>query len=83
MTRHRPSGGYGHHVRSIGLGGWRMSWVWDSYIIGSRLRYPRTIERDTDYPGAVRFAKKWGLPKPEPRCADDRQEIRRAKEGKS
>lgn len=53
--------GYNHHVRYIGWGLWRMSWTYDTKVSGSRLRFPRTITRDTDFEGATRFAKKWGL----------------------
>ncbi len=70
MTRHRPGGGKNHHVGWSGYG-WTISWSWDVYYPNSRLRWPRRMVRDTDYPGAVRFAKKWGLPTPEPKCADD------------
>ena len=66
MSSHRPSGGYGHSVRYIGWGGWRMSWCWDRKIAGSRLRHPQEITRDTDLAGAKRFAAKYALAEPLP-----------------
>ncbi len=54
--------GYSHRVRYIGWGVWRISWVFDTKH--RRIRYPRTLSRDTDLAGAQRFAKKWNLPLP-------------------
>ena len=56
--------GYGHHIRYIGWGGYRLSWTYDTKISGSRLRWPRTTTRDTEKEGALRFAKKWGVEMP-------------------
>lgn len=68
MGRHRP----GKRVMGIGCvyvrgwgGGWRISWTYDRYYAGSRLRFPTTISRDTDEAGARRFCKKWDIVFPE------------------
>lgn len=58
-------GGYGHHWRYIGFGSYRLFWSFDTKVAGSRLRFPRTLSRDTDFAGAVRFAKKWNIKEPE------------------
>lgn len=44
--------------------GYRLHWSVDRYYAGSRLRYPRSCTRDTDLAGALRFAKRWNLPRP-------------------
>jgi hypothetical protein len=58
--------GYGHRIKyhSFMGGYYRLSWSFDTKVRGSRLRYPRTITRDTDREGAERFAKKWDIPMP-------------------
>jgi hypothetical protein len=45
----------------IGADRYRIAWTYDAKYSGSRLRYPRTLSRDTDRDGAERFAHKWGL----------------------
>ena len=55
---------YAHNIRRIGADHYRLSWSFDTKIAGSRLRWPRTITRDTDEAGALRFAKKWGCSMP-------------------
>jgi hypothetical protein len=57
---------YGHRIQRIGSDHYRLSWTFDTKIAGSRLRWPRTITRDTDEAGALRFAEKWGRKMPEP-----------------
>ena len=57
---------YGHNIRRISADHYRLSWSFDTKIAGSRLRWPRTITRDTDEAGAQRFAHKWGCKLPEP-----------------
>lgn len=52
-------------IGMIGFDHYRLSWTFDTKVAGSRLRFPRTITRDTDYAGAMRFAKKWELTVPE------------------
>lgn len=56
---------YGHRVLRIAHDHFRLSWSFDVKLKGSRLRWPRKITRDTDYAGAVRFAKKWKLKAPD------------------
>jgi len=56
-----------HHIQLIGRDHYRLSWSFDTKIAGSRLRWPRTITRDTDQAGAERFAKKWSVKMPEPK----------------
>ena len=55
---------YGHAIRRIGPGHYRLSWTHDRKVAGSRLRFQATIRRDTDRAGAERFAKKWGVTLP-------------------
>lgn len=50
---------YGHHIQRIGIDHYRIFWTFDTKIQGSRLRYPRTLSRDTDEKGALKFSKKW------------------------
>lgn len=64
MSRFNSSA-YGHRIRYIGYDAYRLSWTWDAYYANSRLRFPRTITRDTDKQGAERFAKKWQCNLPE------------------
>lgn len=64
MSRHRTSKATGPAVKRIGSDHYRMSWTVDYYYQSSRLRFPRRFSRDTDYAGAVRFAKKWKLTPP-------------------
>jgi len=59
------SSAYSHNWRKIGFDHYRLSWTFDTKVAGSRLRFPRTITRDSDYAGAMRFAKKWELTVPE------------------
>ncbi len=61
--RHKKSASYGHRVEPLG-GLWRISWVMDRYVAGSRLRFPTTYRRTTDLEGAMAFAKKWNVPFP-------------------
>lgn len=55
---------YGHRIRHIVDDCYRLSWSYDIKIKGSRLRWPRTVTRDTDKEGALRFAKKWDVRMP-------------------
>lgn len=59
MSRHRPSAAYGHSISKLMADCYRLSWTWDRYYEGRRGRYPQGMSRDTDFDGAVRFAKKW------------------------
>ncbi|HEU01420.1 hypothetical protein LCGC14_0273230 [marine sediment metagenome] len=60
MSRHRPSGAYGHRLTRMGHDDYRMSWTVDRYYPDSRLRFPTRYTRDTDEKGARRFAKRHG-----------------------
>ena len=58
--------GYGHRCKHFSLAdGWidyyEISWTFDMKYSGSRLRFPRTMRRDTDIYGAKRFCKKWNI----------------------
>lgn len=55
---------YGHSIRRLAADCYRLSWSYDTKIAGSRLRWPRTLTRDTDEAGALRFAAKWGCKMP-------------------
>ncbi len=57
------SSGYGHYCKYHDwMGGYyRIGWHFDYKVQGSRLRFTRTIERDTDEDGARKFCKKWDL----------------------
>lgn len=52
---------YGHNARQVGHDHFRLSWTVDFKYASSRLRHPRTYQRDTDEAGAARFAKRWGI----------------------
>ena len=52
---------YGFHVRRIAPDHYRLSWTVDHKYPSSRLRFPRAHSRDTDRPGAERFARKHEL----------------------
>lgn len=59
---------YGHDVRRLSILGsvyYRLSWQVDYRPKGSRIRYPRTITRNTNKAGALRFCKKWKIAMPE------------------
>lgn len=71
MGRFSPSGSSGHHIQRIAPGHFRISWTFDTYVAGSRLRYPKSLSRDTDEAGARRFAAKWGVPMPVSPAAND------------
>lgn len=60
MSRFGSSGSTGHTISDLGHGDYRLHWSVDRYYEGSRLRHPRACSRDTDFTGAVRFAKKHG-----------------------
>lgn len=64
MTRHRPSGSYGHRIVKERDDEYVISWHYDRYYTGTRGRFPQRRSRDTDLAGARRFAKRWGLEVP-------------------
>lgn len=66
MGRHSPSKSTGHRIRRFAPDHYRLFWVVDRYFTESRLRHPTLYTRDTDEAGAVRFAKRHGLPSPVP-----------------
>jgi hypothetical protein len=70
VSRHRPAGGYAHRWHRIARDHYRLSWSYDRYYPGSRLRHPQAMTRDTDYAGAVRFARKWEIAPPDPDQGD-------------
>lgn len=65
MGRYSPSHSYSHRIQRLSGDCYRLTWTVDRYYRGSRLRHPRGCHRHTDHAGAVRFAKRWGLPVPE------------------
>lgn len=65
MSRHRSSGGYGHRIKFERTDEYRITWFYDRYFSGSRLRHPTGRSRDTNRKGAERFAKKWNIKMPE------------------
>ena len=70
MSRHSGTKGYGHKIYCLGHGAYRLTWQWDKYYSGSRLRFPQGLHRDTDRAGGEQFAKKWGCSMPTT-AADD------------
>ena len=55
---------YGHRI-SVFMGDcYQLSLSFDVKLQGSRLRWSRTMTRDTDEAGALRFAKKWNIAMP-------------------
>lgn len=56
---------YGHRWKKLESDVYRLTWVYDRKFLGSRLRHPQSVSRDTDHAGAVRFAKKWGISLPD------------------
>lgn len=64
MGRWTKGVSYAHHIQRIGPDHYRLSWAYDRFIKGSRLRFPQTTQRDTDFAGAKRFAGRWGLEEP-------------------
>ena len=64
MSRHRSSGSRGHAISAFGPDDYRLYWTVDRYYKGSRLRHPVGYRRDTDFNGAMRFAKRHGVTLP-------------------
>lgn len=58
------AGGHSHRIIRYGTDDYRLVWFYDVKYKGSRLRFERKVQRDTDRKGAERFAKKWGVPMP-------------------
>lgn len=61
MGRFRTQTSYGHSIKRLEPDWYRMGWAVDYYYPDSRLRFPRSFERDTDEVGAKRFCKKHGI----------------------
>jgi hypothetical protein len=59
------SSSYGHRIRFIAAGIYRLEWGIDRRIKGSRLRHPTSFKRVADEAGARRFAKRWSIKMPE------------------
>jgi hypothetical protein len=56
------SHGYGHCCKYYSsFDYYRISWRYDYKVKGSRLRFSRIVERDTDEKGARKFCKKWNI----------------------
>lgn len=67
---------YGHRITRVMGDCYRLSWSFDVKLKGSRLRWPRTMTRDTDEAGALRFAKKWNIAMPNDKFSDaDRRSL--------
>ena len=64
MSRHRPSGSYGHYIRRIESDWFRIGWRVDRYYSDSRLRHPIMFNREVDEAGAKRFSARWKIPLP-------------------
>jgi hypothetical protein len=61
MGRFSPSHSYAHRCRRLHENEYRISWTYDRYYEGSRLRWPTRGQRDVDEQGARRFCKRWGI----------------------
>lgn len=61
-----PRHSYGHAIRDLGGGCYRIHWTVDRKYEGSRLRFPTGYRRETDEDGARRFAKRHGIEFPAP-----------------
>lgn len=59
------SGSYSHKIVYERPDEYVLIWRTDHKSGGSRLRWPRVHQRDTNKKGAERFAKKWGIQMPE------------------
>lgn len=64
MSRFGGGGSYGHHIVRERADEFVISWTYDRYYTGSRLRFPQCRSKYTDLAGAKRFAKKWNLEVP-------------------
>ena len=65
MGRYGTNASYGHTCREDRYG-YEISWTYDRYYSGSRLRFPHRQAMTTDEKGARRFCKRHGIPFPEP-----------------
>ena len=65
MSRWSGKSSYSHRCARMGRDDYTISWVWDRYCSGSRLRFPQVTRRYTDEKGARRFCKKWDIEFPE------------------
>ena len=64
VTRARSGGSYGHRILRERADEYVISWRYDRYYAGSRLRHPTGRSRDTNRKGAKRFAKRWNIEMP-------------------
>ena len=64
MSRYGKQNSYGHRIKALGGGYYRLSWSYDFYIKGSMLRFCKTVQRETDEAGAMCFAKRWDCKMP-------------------
>ena len=61
MSRYNSNGSYNHECKKYTDGMYLISWTYDRYYSGSRLRFPQSRSRWTDEKGAKRFCKKWNI----------------------
>lgn len=64
MGRYSENKAYNHRVTRDGFDLYTLSWRFDRYFSGSRLRHPTSRQRDTGAAGAMRFCNKHGLAYP-------------------
>lgn len=65
MGRYEPSRSRSHHCECLGRDEYFISWEYDRYYTGSRLRFPTRIRRYTNEKGARKFCKRWKIEFPE------------------
>jgi hypothetical protein len=61
MSRYNASNSYGFKCKKTQYGDYDISWIFNRYYSGSRLRFPQTRSRLTDLKGAKRFCKKHNI----------------------
>jgi hypothetical protein len=64
MGRYSGNTSYGHRWRKIGVNEFIISWIYDKYYAGSRLRFPQHRDKYVDLKGCIKFCKKWGIEQP-------------------
>lgn len=64
MSRYRPAPAYDFAIRPFFGGDFEISWTYDRYYTGSRLRHPQSRSRITNRKGAERFCRKHDLEMP-------------------
>jgi len=61
---------YGHRINVLPNGIFKLSWQFSAQAWSSDKFYIRTMTRNTDKAGAMRFAKKWKIQLPKTRRLD-------------